>query len=60
MYVQMSEKMYRKFLFDHIFSETIRNVEIFSKSCQIQVDRFLKGFNSTVFVYGQSGTGKLE
>lgn len=55
--VLMTGKMYRKFFFDHVFSESIKNVEIFNRSCQLQVERFLNGYNSSVFVYGQSGTG---
>ena len=58
-YVQMGQKMYRKFTFDRIFNESTRNDEIFDRCCQAQVDRFLNGYNSTIFVYGQSGTGNL-
>jgi kinesin family protein 5 len=58
-YVQMSQKMYRKFMFDRIFNDSSRNDEIFESCCQTQVDRFLNGYNATLFVYGQSGTGNL-
>jgi hypothetical protein len=53
----MTEKMYRKFEFDYVFNESARNSELFTRCCQTQVERFLNGYNSTVFVYGQSGTG---
>ena len=53
----MTQKMYRKFTFDRVFSESVRNVEIFNSCCQPQVERFMNGYNSSVFVYGQSGTG---
>jgi hypothetical protein len=56
-YVHMSDKFYRRFVFDRVFSEHSRNKEIFAVCCQKQVDRFLNGFNSSIFVYGQSGTG---
>ena len=58
-YVRMAEKTYRKFTFDHVFSESVRNVEIYNRCAQLQVERFLTGFNSSLFAYGQSGTGTL-
>lgn len=56
--MQMTEKMYRMFGFDYIFSEASKNVEIYNKCCQTQVERFLSGSNASIFAYGQSGTGK--
>lgn len=54
----MTEKMYRMFSFDYIFSEASKNVEIYNRCCQVQVERFLAGSNASIFAYGQSGTGK--
>lgn len=59
LYVQMTEKMYRKFEVEKVFGEATLNSEIFDTSTQKFVDRFLDGFNSSVFVYGQTGTGNF-
>lgn len=56
--MQISDKMYRKFEFDSVFSEGSSNLDVFEESVQGKIEKFLEGYNSSVFVYGQTGTGK--
>ena len=56
----MTEKMYREYQVDHIYDTGARNHDIFETSTKKFVDQFLSGFNSSVFVYGQTGTGECS
>ncbi|XP_030749097.1 kinesin-like protein Nod isoform X2 [Sitophilus oryzae] len=44
--------------FDNIFSDEIDQEEIYDKTVKPLVDHVKKGYNCTVFAYGQTGTGK--
>lgn len=44
--------------FDNVFDETTSQARIFEQSCLPIVRDVLKGNNGSLFVYGQTGTGK--
>ena len=48
----------KKFAFDHIFQPQCPDLEVFEKVCYSLIENAISGYNSTVFVYGQTGTGK--
>lgn len=48
----------KTFKFDHIFSETTTQIEIYRRVALPIVDKVLNGYNGTIFAYGQTGTGK--
>jgi centromeric protein E len=43
---------------DHIFTAESTDQEVFERVGLGMVDNALKGYNNTLFVYGQTGTGK--
>ena len=47
-----------KFDFDYIFSELSTQEEVYAIVGQPLIEEILKGYNATVFAYGQSGSGK--
>lgn len=54
----LTEDKYRKYEIDHVYSEAALNREIYQHSTQKFVEKFMEGYNSSIFVYGQTGTGK--
>lgn len=52
------DRKYRPHRFNGIFSERMSNVEVYEKSVHTQVDKLLQGYNSTIFTYGITGSGK--
>lgn len=46
--------------FDHIFDEEISNQEVFDVVGKPIVDQAIKGFNGTIFAYGQTASGKTH
>ncbi|CAH1285893.1 unnamed protein product [Diabrotica balteata] len=46
------------FSFDNIFSEDVSQETVYNKTVKPLVHYVKKGYNSTVFAYGQTGTGK--
>lgn len=46
------------FTFDHTFDKTCKQEELYDKCCKEVLESLMKGFNCTVFAYGQTGTGK--
>ncbi|XP_057662815.1 kinesin-like protein KIF24 [Diorhabda carinulata] len=48
----------KTFKFDHIFGLDTTQLELYKMSAFPIVDKVLEGYNGTVFVYGQTGTGK--
>ncbi|KAI8911609.1 P-loop containing nucleoside triphosphate hydrolase protein [Gorgonomyces haynaldii] len=48
----------KAFTFDAVFDDTCTQMEVYSRTARSIVDSVLEGFNGTVFVYGQTGTGK--
>eukprot|EP01012_Entosiphon_sulcatum_P011922 TRINITY_DN1741_c0_g1_i1.p1 TRINITY_DN1741_c0_g1~~TRINITY_DN1741_c0_g1_i1.p1 ORF type:complete len:1251 (-),score=324.83 TRINITY_DN1741_c0_g1_i1:152-3880(-) len=53
--VQIGDK---SFAFDHVFGKHSTQEEIYCASVSGMVDSFFKGYNTTIFAYGQTGTGK--
>lgn len=47
-----------EFNFDYVFKDNHTNWEVYSQSCSKVVEEFLKGSNATIFMYGQTTTGK--
>ncbi|KNE70364.1 hypothetical protein AMAG_14504 [Allomyces macrogynus ATCC 38327] len=48
----------KNFTFDAVFDEASEQVTVYDTTARAIVDAVLSGFNGTVFVYGQTGTGK--
>ncbi|KAG2374384.1 hypothetical protein C9374_010954 [Naegleria lovaniensis] len=46
------------FTFDHVYGEDSRQDEIYENHARGAVLSVLKGYNATLFAYGQTGTGK--
>ena len=46
------------FTFDHTFDKNCRQDELYEKCCKEVLESLMKGFNCTIFAYGQTGTGK--
>ncbi|KAJ3332257.1 hypothetical protein HDU76_000804 [Blyttiomyces sp. JEL0837] len=55
---QSSAASSRSFTFDHVFSPSSTQSEVYNMSVAPLVLRFLEGFNSTTLAYGQTGSGK--
>ena len=52
------KKATRAFHFDRVFGQYSTQREVFDAMALPIVDEVLKGFNCTIFAYGQTGTGK--
>lgn len=50
----------KTFAFDSVFSTDSEQELVYSKTAYGLVDNVLKGFNGTVFAYGQTGCGKTH
>eukprot|EP00792_Barthelona_sp_PAP020_P007773 TRINITY_DN3162_c3_g1_i2.p1 TRINITY_DN3162_c3_g1~~TRINITY_DN3162_c3_g1_i2.p1 ORF type:complete len:826 (+),score=202.39 TRINITY_DN3162_c3_g1_i2:59-2536(+) len=50
----------RKFKFDRIFDENTKQDEVFERIGRPYLNKFIQGYNCTVFAYGQSGSGKTH
>ncbi|TPX37660.1 hypothetical protein SmJEL517_g00434 [Synchytrium microbalum] len=48
----------KTFSFDAAFGEDSKQADVYDQTAKFIVDEVLKGFNGTVFAYGQTGTGK--
>ena len=46
------------FDFDSVFDQLTTQTELFQSLAVDALDRFLEGFNATIFAYGQTGSGK--
>mmetsp|Transcript_4378 Transcript_4378/g.6951 ORF Transcript_4378/g.6951 Transcript_4378/m.6951 type:complete len:491 (-) Transcript_4378:2208-3680(-) len=53
-----ASKKNAKFKFDRIFNWESSQVEVYNKTAAPMVEEVFKGFNCTIFAYGQTGTGK--
>jgi len=47
-----------RFAFDHVFSPSQSNVEIFDNALKPIINHVIRGFNCSVFAYGATGSGK--
>ena len=50
----------KKYFFDQIFDEENNNKDVFDKSIKPMIDNLIEGYNSTILVYGITGTGKTH
>ena len=48
----------RDFMFDYVFGQQASQEDLFQRIAKPVVNDVLKGFNGTIFAYGQTGTGK--
>lgn len=48
----------KTFTFDHTYSSSASQAQIFEDLAEPIVDKALEGFNGTIFAYGQTGSGK--
>ena len=48
----------RDFMFDYVFHQDSSQDAVFDRIAKPVVDDVLRGFNGTIFAYGQTGTGK--
>jgi len=59
---EQSEKhnlfQYHKFQFDTAFDMDSTQPEVYEKTAKPAIESILEGYNSTIFAYGQTGTGK--
>lgn len=46
--------------YDHIFSPSASQAEVFENIAQPVIDNVLEGYNGTIFAYGQTGSGKTH
>ena len=51
---------YHTFTFDYIFDMSSTQSFVYSKTAHSSVESVLEGYNSTIFAYGQTGTGKTH
>ena len=54
----MMDNRGKGFIFDGVFGPSIDNEMIFRQCFQNSIDHVLDGYNSTLFAYGITGTGK--
>ncbi len=47
-----------RFTFDHVFDMNSSQSEVYETTAKPAVMSILEGYNSTIFAYGQTGTGK--
>lgn len=57
--VLMSGKR-RDFYFDYVFDEGSTQDQVYDRLARPVVTDVLKGYNGTIFAYGQTGTGKVK
>lgn len=56
---KINDKVYnKKFSFDQVFGPETEQVNVYVAVVQPLIEEVLKGYNCTVFAYGQTGTGK--
>lgn len=48
------------FTFDHIFTASNSNSDVYSNSCKDVIKNTMEGIDTTIFVYGQTGSGKTH
>ncbi|XP_037926413.1 kinesin-like protein KIN-7I [Hermetia illucens] len=56
--IQLIDSQSEPFYFDHIFDDTVTNEKIFHTMAKPIVAAALRGFNGTIFAYGQTSSGK--
>ncbi|XP_040565963.1 kinesin-like protein KIF3A [Lepeophtheirus salmonis] len=48
----------KQFNFNTVFPPDVRQMDVYNRVARPIVDNVLKGYNGTIFAYGQTGTGK--
>eukprot|EP01084_Bolivina_argentea_P155912 271685_1 len=48
----------KAYAFDHVFDLKTKQIDLYNKCASPIIDSVLKGYNGTLFAYGQTGTGK--
>ncbi|XP_061388628.1 centromere-associated protein E [Musca vetustissima] len=56
--IQQVDSQSDPYYFDHIFDQDATNQQIFDKMAKHIVHAAMKGFNGTIFAYGQTSSGK--
>jgi DNA replication protein DnaC len=46
------------FTFDHVYDQNCDQKKVYETTAKAVVESSLKGYNATIFAYGQTGTGK--
>ena len=49
---------HHRFTFDYVFDQDTTQLELYLKAAKPTVLSLMEGYNSTIFAYGQTGTGK--
>ena len=52
------EEIPKVFTFDSVYDWTAKQENIFQETAYPIIDQVMKGYNGTIFAYGQTGTGK--
>lgn len=60
MLLQPNKEQYKNFAFEKVFDGEASQEEVFHRSTAPLLKHALMGYNGTVFVYGQTGTGKTH
>lgn len=47
-----------EFSYDYVFSEEQKNSQVYNQSCKKIVQEFTNGNNASIFMYGQTTSGK--
>lgn len=47
-----------EFSFDHVFHPTNDNFAVYEETARPMIEKLFQGFNSTIFAYGMTGSGK--
>ena len=55
---QDDDKREETFTFDSVLSPVSSQADMYNQAAKETVEQFTKGFNGTIFAYGQSGSGK--
>lgn len=50
----------KTFTFDSVFGQEASQTQVYNTTARPIVESVLKGYNGTVFAYGQTGTGKVS
>lgn len=57
--IRVKDRIQKKsYYYDDVFSEDSTQIEVYREVVAPLIDQVLKGYNCTVFAYGQTGTGK--
>ena len=52
--------MFFRYQFDHVFDKEAKNQDVYGKIAFKVIDSAIDGYNSTIFAYGQTSSGKTH